>query len=324
MSTTVTEDKKRSLAAKAAGVMLGIPVIIGLMLFAFLAPTFASGPSGVPVAISAPGPVVQQLTQGIEQKAGEDAPEITVMDSPDEVRTAVLEREVVGGIAITPEGATAFTASGNGAPYAQLVDGIASSLEAQGTPVERVDLAPTSQDDPQATGLALLGLPLAFGGIISAVVATFLFRGTRWTKIGVLTGIAVLGALVATWMLHSVYGTLTGSFATEWLAISAGILATSMLTAGLGALIGTPGVGIGAVLTIFLANPLSGLSTGPWLLPAGWSTLGQWMPIGATGHLVRSLSFFDGNGAGSSWWVLGLWIATGLVLLLVAGRKQEK
>ena len=73
-------------------------------------------------------------------------------------------------------------------------------------------------------------------------------------------------------------------------------------------------MGIGAVLTIFLANPLSGLSTGPWLLPSGWSTLGQWMPIGATGHLVRSLSFFDGNGSGAAWWVLALWIVTGLVL----------
>ena len=245
-------------------------------------------------------------------------------ETPDEVREAVLEREVVGGVAITPEGATAFTASGNGAPYAQMIDGIAANLEAQGMTVEHVDLAPTSQDDPQATGLALLGLPLAFGGIISAVVATFVFRGTRWTKIGVLTGIAVLGALVATWMLHSVYGTLTGSFAMEWLAISAGILATSMLTAGLGALIGTPGVGLGAVLTIFLANPLSGLSTGPWLLPAGWSTLGQWMPIGATGHLVRSLAFFDGSGTGSAWWVLALWIVTGLVLLYVARPERQK
>ena len=210
MTTAVKEERDRSDVAKALGVIFGIPVIIGLMLFAFLAPTFASGPAGVPVAVSAPEPMVQQLTQGISQKAGDEAPEITVMDNADDVRNAVLEREAVGGLAVTPEGATAFTASGNGAPYVQLVDGIAGSLEAQGMTVERADLAPTSSEDPQATGLALLGLPLAFGGIISAVVATFLFRGSKWTKIGVLTGIAVLGALVATWMLHSVYGTLTG------------------------------------------------------------------------------------------------------------------
>ena len=95
MTTAVKEEQGRSHAAKAAGVILGIPVIIGLMLFAFLAPIFASGPSGVPVAVSAPEPMVEQLTQGIEQKAGDEAPEITVMDSPDEVRNAVLELSLI-------------------------------------------------------------------------------------------------------------------------------------------------------------------------------------------------------------------------------------
>ena len=213
-------------------------------------------------------------------------------------------------------GATAYTASGNGAPYVQMVNGIAGQLEAQGMPVEHEDLAPTTEDDPQASGLGLLGLPLAFGGIISAVIATFLFRGHKWAKVTVVTGIAMVGGLVATWMLHSVYGTLGGSFGMEWLATSMGILATSMLTAGLAALIGTSGIGIGAVLTIFVGNPLSGLGTGPWILPHTAALIGQWMPIGATGYLIRSLAFFDGHGAHHSWWTLAIWIAVGFGLLL--------
>ncbi|MDK7237864.1 ABC transporter permease, partial [Corynebacterium amycolatum] len=245
MSTATTETKKASPAPKAVAVIFGIPLVIGLMLFAFLAPTFASGPKDVPIALTAPAPMSEQITQAIEHKAGDNAPDIQVMDTPDAVRESILNRETVGGIVISPTGATAYTASGNGAPYSQLIDGIATTLESQNIPVEREDLAPTTQDDPQASGVALLGLPLAFGGIISAVIATFLFRGKKWTKLSVLTGIAVFGALVATWMLHSVYGTLSGSFGMEWLAISLGILATSMLTAGLAAIIGTPGVGIG-------------------------------------------------------------------------------
>ncbi|OFT27566.1 hypothetical protein HMPREF3171_11170 [Corynebacterium sp. HMSC08F01] len=304
---------QRPAVAKVLGASIGIPIIIGLMLFAFLAPTFASGPKDVPIAIAAPEPMVSQL----EQTMGEDGPDITVYGSGEEVRDAVLNREVVGGLSIAPTGATAYTAAGNGAPYAQMIEGMASKMEAQGVEVTREELAPTSQDDPQATGLAVLGLPLAFGGIISAVIATFLFRGNKWAKLAVLTGIAAVGSLVVTWMLHSVYGTLTGNFALEWLGIGCGILATSMLTAGLAAIIGIPGVGIGAILTIFLANPLSGLATGPWLLPAGWSTLGQWMSVGATGHLIRSVSFFDGLGAGASWWVLAIWIAVGFVLLML-------
>lgn len=254
---------------------------------------------------------------------GDEAPEIVVKHSEAEVRDAVLQREAVGGLVISPQGASAFTAAGNGAPYVTMIDGLAGQLEAQGMSVEKQELAPTTAEDPQASGIALLGLPLAFGGIISAVIATFAFRGKKWAKLGVLVGIALLGALVATWMLHSVYGTLGGSFAAEWMAIAAGILATSVVTAGLAGLMGAAGIGIGAVLTIFLANPLSGLATGPWLLPAGWSTLGQWMPIGATGHLVRSLSFFDGQGFGHAWWSLGLWIVVGLVLL-VCDRSRAR
>ena len=189
--------------------------------------------------------------------------------------------------------------------------------------VEKRDLAPATADDPQASGIGLLGLPLAFGGVISAVIATFVFRGKKWVKLAVLVGITLLGSLVATWMLHSVYGTLNGSFAAEWAAIACGILATSMFTAGLAGLLGAGGIGIGAVLTIFLSNPLSGLATGPWLLPAGWSTLGQWMPIGATGYLVRSLSFFDGRGIGHAWWTLVLWIVVGAVLL-ACDRSRSK
>lgn len=95
-----------------------------------------------------------------------------------------------------------------------------------------------------------------------------------------------------------------------------------MLTAGLAALTDTPGIGIGAVLTIFVGNPLSGLATGPWLLPHAAALIGQWMPIGATGFLVRSLAFFDG-GAGGAWRVLAIWIAAGFVMLMFDRSKKH-
>lgn len=169
--------------------------------------------------------------------------------------------------------------------------------------------------DPRAQGLALLGLPLAFGGVISGILPTALLRGKKWWKAAVIAGVAMIGAGVAVWMLHGVYGTLSGSMFREWLAVTLGIAATSSVTAGLGALMGMPGACLGAVLTIFVANPLSGLATGPWLLPAGWSALGQLMPIGATGFLVRSLCFFDGAGSTQPWIVLCCWILLGLLLL---------
>ncbi|WP_291314016.1 ABC transporter permease [Corynebacterium sp. UBA2622] len=314
---TTTEPVKagpdRATVGKALGITFGIPLIIGLMLWAFLAPTFHSGPTGVPIAIVGPDQAVTQLTQQAEQQ--EKHPDFVRADSDGDAQRMIHDREVVGAVVMAPQGSTIYTATGNGAPYVQILNGMAQQMRAAGQQVEVTDLAPTTQADPQTSGLTLLGLPLAFGGIISAAGATFLLRGHKWLKLPALPAIAALGGGIAVWMLHHVYGTLGGNAWEEWLGISMGIAATSMLTAGLAALIGTAGVPIGAVLTIFVSNPLSGLATGPWFLPAGWSTLGQSMPIGATGYLIRSLSYFAGGGATRAWWVLSLWIATGLVML---------
>ena len=105
------EGKQPSVAVKSIVAIVGIPVVIGLMLWAFLAPTFASGPAGVPVAISAPEPMLEGISQKIESAAGDEAPEIVVKHSEAEVRDAVLQREAVGGLVISPQGASAFTSA---------------------------------------------------------------------------------------------------------------------------------------------------------------------------------------------------------------------
>ena len=64
------EGKQPSVAAKSIVAIVGIPVVIGLMLWAFLAPTVASGPAGVPVAISAPEPMLEGISQKIESAGG--------------------------------------------------------------------------------------------------------------------------------------------------------------------------------------------------------------------------------------------------------------
>lgn len=318
--TDTAKTTRRPLPQMLA-VTFGVPVAICLMLWAFLAPSFGSGPSGVPIAIAAPEPVQAKITSEMEQQ--EAHPDLISVDSSDRAKEMVQNREAVDAVVIGKGEATVYEASGNGSPYVQMLDGMAKKLKASGTEVKTEDLAPLTEDDPQASGISMLGLPLAFGGIISAVLSTFLLRGHKWMKLFALAGIAALGAGTVVWMLHGVYGTLDGNIFQEWLGIALGIAATSTVTAGLAALIGTPGIAIGAVLTIFVGNPLSGLATGPWLLPAGWSTLGQLMPIGSTGFLIRSISYFDGAGATRAWSVLVAWVIIGL-LLLAFDRPKPK
>lgn len=321
MSTTPTRTRPRT-ATQAITLLIGLPVVIGLMLFSFLAPSLASGPKDVPLAVAAPEPVLTQL-EGRLAQAGDNAPDLQVVTDEAAVTDLIHNRKAVGGLAVDPSGATVYTATGNGAPYLTLLNGIAEQMRSGGQDVTVTDLAPTSPDDPTTMGITTLGLPLAFGGLVSAVTATLLFRGRRWIKMGVIAGIALLSAAVVAWMMHGIYGTLTGNPWQEFLAIALGIAAISLTAAGLAGLIGLPGLGIAAVTVVFIANPLSGLATGPWWLPAGWSILGQWLPIGATGHLIRSLSFFDGAGAGSSWWILTGWVVLG-ALLLTVDRSRVK
>jgi len=67
---------------------------------------------------------------------------------------------------------------------------------------------------------------------------------------------------------------------------------------------------------------VSGLTSAPELLPQPWGAVGQLLPPGATGTLLRSVAFFDGAGGAVAAWVLGAWAAGGLLLAAIAGRSR--
>ena len=105
--------------------------------------------------------MVEGIAQKIEGAAGDEVPEIVVKQNGEEVRDAVLQREAVSGLVISPQGVRAFTAAGNRADVT-MIDGLAGGqLEARGMTVEKQELAPTTTEDPQDSGIAVLCLPLA-------------------------------------------------------------------------------------------------------------------------------------------------------------------
>lgn len=84
------------------------------------------------------------------------------------------------------------------------------------------------------------------------------------------------------------------------------------------------GIGIGAVLLLFLSNPLAGLATGPQWLPAPWGAIGQFLPAGAAGTAMRSAAYFDGAGSGSAFLVLGCWLLLGILRWAVGNRGRRE
>lgn len=302
------------------GLVLGIPTVIALMLLAFAAPALHSGANELPLAVSGPPPAVAQVS-GALQARSPGTFEITTFPSADAAAQAIRDRAAIGGLALGPQGLTVQTAAGAGAPYAALLKGMGAQFASTGQHVAYEELAPLPASDPAGAGLTALGLPLIFGGVASAAALVLAHRGSRGTRIGAVLAVAIVGGLVATAILQFGFGALEGNYLLTSTAVAAGIAAVSATVLGLGNLLGAPGIGLGAVLMLFVANPLSGLAAGPAWLPQPWGEIGQYLPLGAAATAMRSAAYFDGAGATHAWIVLGVWIVGGLLLALVPGRR---
>lgn len=313
----MSQIKEQNPWVKVLALTVGLPIIIALILFAFLAPSMNSGANELPVAVSAP----EQVAAGMEQEAG-DAIEVTTMEAADVVE-GIENREYIGGLAMNPDmTVTMYKASGNGTPYGTMLDGMAEGLRAQGMTVNVEDLAPLGEGDATGSGLAMIGLPLAFGGMISGVLITGLLKRRPWIKVAASALVSLAAGFVVAAIMMYGYDLFEGSYFATSMAIAAGVAAISLVAVGLGELLGMAGIGLTAILVIFLSNPLSGLATGWWILPKPWGFIGQLMPIGATGNLVRSVEYFDGNGATMSIWVLICWIAVGLACVWLGSLRK--
>ncbi len=101
-------------------------------------------------------------------------------------------------------------------------------------------------------------------------------------------------------------------------------LVTGMTVLGIESILGRPGIGVAALLIVFLGNPLSGLTSAPEMLPTPWGAIGQLLPPGATGTLLRNVGFFDGAATLTPILVLLGWLALGTVLLILSQVRDRK
>lgn len=309
---------------KLIGVVVALAAAVALMVLAFAAPAVNSGAEDLPLALGGPAEATGQVTAALEQQSP-GAFEITAHDSPDAAVQAVKDRDAIGAITVSTDGVTIVTASAAGAPYATLLKGLGAGMAANGQQVSYQEVAPYTDDDPTGAGMTAIALPLIFGGMASAVVLSTLFPGARpSTRILASLGFSVLAGLAITAILQFGFGSLAGSYWLTSLSVGMGIAAVSLVVLGLESLLGYAGLGIGAILMLFVANPLAGIATGPHWLPHPWGALGQLLPIGAAGTAVRSMSFFDGRGAQQALLVLSAWIVVGLVLCLLPGRASRE
>ncbi|WP_438856439.1 ABC transporter permease [Agromyces sp. M3QZ16-3] len=252
---------------------------------------------------TAASPVVAQLLNGLatQLQAGIDAQVQAALP-------AQLQQVVQAAVQ------AAMQAAATGQP----VDGSAATSlpELPQVTVTVTDIVPLADSDPRGTGLAAAMFPLVIGGMLGGIAISLTVIGAMRRVVAVVA-YSVAGGLVLTGILQGWFGALQGEY---WLNASAIALAMAAIAApitGLVALIGRAGIAVGAVLFVLVGNPLSAAAVPVEFLLAPWGAIGQWMPPGAAGTLLRDLSYFPDAPTAFPWLVLATWAAVGILLSLI-------
>ena len=207
---------------------------------------------------------------------------------------------------------------------AQLEQMKVQAEQASAMAVKTTAVVPLSDSDTSGSGIAISAFPLVIGGILGGSFSALRVNGT-WRRFATATLYAVIGGALTALILNVWFGLVPGDFATLWVAFGATYLATASFIVGVSAL-SSPlaGLGLGAVVTMFIGNPISGASMPSVFLPGAWGQIGQMMVPGASSTLLRSIAYFPEAATSGQWLVLGSWIAFGLLTGVIGWAVKER
>ena len=296
-----------------AAAILVVPLVVALVLTLFAWPAAKLEPRDLPVGVAGPAAATAPIEERLASREG--AFELHRYDGEAAARDAIEDRDVYGAFVATPSGPKVLTASAGSPAVAQL---LTHAAEDAGAPVEDV-----VQAGPQAPALASSVLPLVIAGLLVGIVAAL--ASTRGLgRAGLVVVGSVLTGLAATALVQGWLDVVEGAWVANAGVLSLTVLAIAAALAGLYSVVGKAGLAIGALTMIFVGNPFSGVGSAPELLPEPAGAIGQLLPPGAGGNLLRSTGFFDGAGGAGHLTVLGIWAVAGLAFLLVSELRGRR
>ncbi|TFV84959.1 ABC transporter permease [Microbacterium sp. dk485] len=305
------------------GLTAGLGVILVALLMLFIMPSLKSGAHNLPIGLAGPSSAVTQVEEGLDAGAP-GAYTTRAFASEAALRDAVLDRDVVGGILVDEGGVHALVVGAGSTAISATISGTAQSLaEKAGTSAEIEDVVPLPESDPTGVGIGGLAFPLVFGGIVPAVAFRKVFSRSLGWAVGGILAFAAVGGIVVAAVLMFLFGSITTAFWPVAAAMALGVAGLALPLAGLQEVFGGKGFTIGAMIMMFVGNPLAGIATGAAWLPAGLGAIGQILPPGAAGTLVRSAAYFGGAGGLAAGLTLAAWVAAGALLLAVGARRTH-
>ncbi|GAA2445885.1 ABC transporter permease [Streptomyces macrosporus] len=318
MSSPSTSRRPPSAGRGAVLVAVLVPVIAALALWAFAWPAARLAPRDLPVGVAGPAAAAASLEKDLAARDG--AFEVRRHADEAAAREAIEEHEIYGALVVSDGGPKLLTASAASPVVAQLLREAVAGQAPPGTEVRVTDVVAAPPSDPRGTAFGASLLPLSLAGVATGVLVWRLGLRGPYAPAALL-GAAVLTGAVAVALGHGLLDVLAGDRWAEAGTLALLTLAIGSTVAGLGALLGPAGVGLGALVVVLLGNPFSGVASAPELLPEPVGPLGQWLPPGAGGTMLRSVTYFAGHGAAGPALVLTLWSVLGLTAVALGRRR---
>jgi hypothetical protein len=308
-SRALTADRRK------LAVIGALLVVQAALVFAIVFPGYKPTPHHVPIGFVGPSKVEAALAT----KAGGEL-SIRTYASARAARSAIDHRDIYGAFIAQPGEQQLLVASAASLSVSQLLRETASSSNAT---VQVKDVVPLTANDPRGATINLLFMPLIMVSFASVLALGALkLRPSR--MIGAVALLALVGGAVVTTLISVAFGALPGSFLALSAVMTLTMLAIALPTAAFHRLFGPAGVGLGAVLFMFIANPASGNGTPPEMLPGFWRWISQLMPPGAGGTALRNVGYFGGNAMLRPLLVLSAFAVVGAGLTSVADAVRRR
>ncbi len=307
--------------ARALGVAVGVVALQALLVPLFSAPAAKIAPRDLPIVVAGPAPAADTVAAQLDA-AVPGGFDITRVPDAAAADTRIRDRQAYAALVVGQAGLGLHVASAASPTVANLLTQASGQL-AQGRPIPVVDVVPAPADDPHGAGFGSGFLPLVLTSSVAGALIALLVGSRAGRVLGVLT-FGVLAGLAGGLVLHGWLGVVGGEYVAVAGAVGLIALAASAAVAGLGSLLGRAGAVLGVALVFLVGNALSGVNSAPELLPKPWGEVGQWLPPGAGGTLLRSVSAFSGHGATHASAVLAGWVVAGLLLAAIgpAGLRR--
>ncbi|MFJ5215738.1 ABC transporter permease [Streptomyces sp. NPDC088354] len=328
---------------------VALPLVISLAVMAYAWPASRIAPRDLPIGVVGTSTASQKAVEGLahSKPGGFD---FHLYPDQASASSAIKSREVYGAFVVTPGRVKVMEATAASTSVAQLLttagrqlaahapkspvrhttssdgrpprSGASKSVRKTAPRVEVVDIVPIAASDPRGVVFSSALLPLTMCGIaIAALIALSGGRIPVWRRLIDLVAACAVTGFTAYLIAQGLLGALPHQHVATWAALSLTMLAISSTAVGLITRIGSPGLGLSAVLMVFVGNPFSGSTSAPELLPKAVADIGQWLPPGAGANLLRGTAYFDGNGSAGPVAVLVVWSVLGLASVALGRRN---